>query len=355
MKISLKDIAGFIGGEITGDEKLEVKNLARIEEALPGDLTFLYLSHYEKYFPSTKASAILVKPGFNKSRDDISYVEVSDPNKAFFKLVRKFFLPSYPLEGIDETTFIHPDADVGENFSAGKNVVISEGCRIGNNVKIFHNTVLLQNVEIGDDCLVFQNVSIRENCKIGNRVIIHPGTVIGSDGFGFEPDDKGKFIKIPQIGNVIVEDDVELGSNVSVDRASIGSTIIKRGVKIDNLVQIAHNVYIGDDTVISDQAGISGSTKVGKNCFILGQVGLTGHIDIADNVILIAQSGVSKSITKAGTYFGSPAKEVKTAYKLESHIRNLPDYAKKISELEGEIKSLREKIDKKTFKDSDRK
>ena len=350
MKINLKDIAGFIGGEITGDESLEIKNLAKIEEARPGDLTFLYLTHYEKHFLSTKASAILVKPGFNKSRSDISYVEVPDPNKAFFKLVRKFFPPSYPLEGVDKTAFIHPDAEIGENVAAGKNVVISEGCRIGNNVRIFHNTVLLQNVEIGDDCLLFQNISIRENCKIGNRVIIHPGTVIGSDGFGFEPDEKGQFSKIPQIGNVIIEDDVELGSNVSVDRASIGSTIIKRGVKVDNLVQIAHNVYIGEDTVISAQAGISGSTKVGKNCFILGQVGLTGHIDIADNVIIIAQSGVSKSITKAGTYFGYPAKELKTAYKLESHIRNLPDYAKKITELEGEIKSLREKINKKTIK-----
>jgi len=347
MKVCLKDIADFIGGIITGDEKIEIKNLAKIEEAEPGDLTFLYLPHYDKYFPSTRASALLVKPGFNKSRNDISYIEVSDPNKAFFKLVRKFFSPSFPLEGIDNTAFIHPDAKLGDNVAVGKNVVISEGCRIGSNVKIFHNTVLLQDVEIGDDCLIFQNVSIRENCRIGNRVIIHPGTVIGSDGFGFEPDDNGRVHKIPQIVNVIIEDDVELGSNVSVDRASIGSTIIKKGVKVDNLVQIAHNVVIGEDTIISAQAGISGSTRVGKNCFILGQVGLTGHIEIADNVILIAQSGVSKSILKAGTYFGYPAKDIKTAYKLESHIRNLPVYAKKISELENEINYLKTLTDKK--------
>ena len=230
-------------------------------------------------------------------------------------------------------------------------MVISRGCRIGKNVKIFHNTVLLEDVEIGDDCLIFQNVSVREKCKIGNRVIIHSGTVIGSDGFGFEPDKEGRFHKIPQIGNVIIEDDVELGSNVSIDRASIGSTVIKRGVKVDNLVQIAHNVYIGEDTIISAQAGISGSTKVGKNCFILGQAGLTGHIEIADNVILIAQSGVSKSITKAGTYFGYPAKELKTAYKLESHIRNLPEYAKKITELEKELKMLKEKLGDKSAGD----
>ncbi len=348
MKITLDDIAVFIGGKITGEGNLEIKNLAKIEDAAAGDLTFLYLSQYEKYFNSTNASAILVKPGFAKTRSDISYVEVPDPNKAFFKLVRKFFPPIFPLEGIDGSAFIHPDALLGENTTLGKNVVISRGCKIGNNVKIFHNTVILEDVAIGDDCLIFQNVSIREKCKIGNRAIIHPGTVIGSDGFGFEPDKEGRFHKIPQIGNVIIEDDVELGSNVSIDRASIGSTIIKRGVKVDNLVQIAHNVYIGEDTVISAQAGISGSTKVGKNCFILGQVGLTGHIEIADNVILIAQSGVSKGISKAGTYFGSPAKEIKTAFILESHIRNLPEYVKKISQLENEIKMLKEQIENKS-------
>jgi UDP-3-O-[3-hydroxymyristoyl] glucosamine N-acyltransferase len=348
MKVSLKEIADFIGGKITGNEELEINNLAKIEEAEPGDLTFLYLSHYEKFFPVTKAAAVIVKPGFDKSREDISYIEVKDPNKAFFKLIRKFFPPSFPLDGVDSTAFVHPEAVLGENVSLGRNVVISENCRIGNNVRIFHNSVILQDVEIGDDCLIFQNVSIREKCKIGNRVIIHPGTVIGSDGFGFEPDEEGKFHKIPQIGNVIIEDDVELGSNVSVDRASIGSTVIQKGVKVDNLVQIAHNVIIGENTIISAQAGISGSTKVGKNCFILGQAGLTGHIEIADNVILIAQSGVSKSITKAGTYFGYPAKDIKTAYKLESHIRNLPDYVTRISELENEIKNLKAQIDKKS-------
>ena len=348
MKVNLQEIADFIGGKITGKSDVEIKSLAKIEEAIPGDLTFLYLAHYEKFFPETKASAILVKPGFEKTRSDISYIEVPDPNKAFFKLVRKFFHPSFPLEGIDETAYVHPSAILGENVAIGRNVIISEGCKIGNNTKIFHNTVLLENVEVGEDSLIFQNVSIRENCKIGSRFIAHSGTVIGSDGFGFEPDEQGMFHKIPQIGNVIIEDDVELGSNVSIDRASIGSTVLKRGVKVDNLVQIAHNVTIGENTVISAQAGISGSTKVGKNCFILGQVGLTGHIEIADNVILIAQSGVSKSITKAGTYFGSPAKEIKTAFKLESHIRNLPDYVKKISNLEKEIKELKEQIHNKS-------
>lgn len=338
------EIADFVGGTIYGNKLKEVKNLARIEEAQPGDLTFLYLPVYEKYFETTKASAILVKPAFNKTRNDITYIEVNDPNKAFFKILARYFSPKFNLTGIDQSAFVHPDAVLGVNVALGKNVVISSGCKIGDNTKIFHNTVLLEGVEVGKDSLIFQNVSIREKCKIGNRVIIHPGTVIGSDGFGYFTDEKGVYQKIPQIGNVVIEDDVELGSNVSIDRAALGSTIIKRGVKIDNLVQIAHNVVVGEDTVISSQTGISGSTKIGNHCILAGQVGLIGHIQIADNVIIMAQSGISKSILKPGQYFGSPAKEVKTMMKLEAHLRNLPDYAEKIKELEKKNEELTEEI-----------
>jgi UDP-3-O-[3-hydroxymyristoyl] glucosamine N-acyltransferase len=322
-----------------------VEKLPAIEEAQNDDLTFLYLPAYEKFLSSTKASAIIVKTGFDKKRDDISYIETEEPNKAFFKLIKRYFTPEFPLTGIDPTAFIAPDVIVGKNFSVGKNVVISAGCIIGDNVKIFHNTVILENVEIGSDCLVFQNISIREKCKIGNRCIIHANTVIGSDGFGYDMDENGVFQKIPQVGNVIIEDDVEIGSNVSIDRASIGSTLIKRGTKIDNLSQIAHNVVIGEDTIISSQVGISGSTKVGDHCYILGQVGLTGHIEIGNKVILIAQSGVSKSILKEGTYFGSPAKEIKNAFQIEAHIRNLPKYAEKITQLEKQLKELNAKLD----------
>jgi UDP-3-O-[3-hydroxymyristoyl] glucosamine N-acyltransferase len=346
MKLLLQVVSDFIGGKITGNRNLVIKNLAKIEEAQPGDLTFLYLPAYEKFLSSTKASAVIVKTGFNKKRDDISYIETEEPNKAFFKLVSRYFTPNFPLKGIDPTAFIDPSVKTGKNFAAGKNVVISAGCSIGDNVKIYHNTVVLEDVEIGNDCLLFQNISIREKCKIGGRCIIHANTVIGSDGFGYDQDERGVFQKIPQIGNVVIEDDVEIGSNVSIDRASIGSTIIKRGTKIDNLSQIAHNVVIGEDTIISSQVGISGSTKVGNNCFILGQVGLTGHIEIGDKVILIAQSGVSKSILKEGTYFGSPAKEVKNAFQIEAHIRNLPKYAEKITQLEKQIKEINARLDK---------
>lgn len=346
MKITLKEVAELVDGKLIGNKEIVIKNLAKIEEAESGDLTFLYLPAYFKYFPTTHASAILVKPDFKKVREDISYIEVKDPNKAFFKIVNHFFTPEFVLEGIDSTAFIHSKAKIGKNVSLGKNTVISSGCVIGDNVKIFHNTVLHDDVVVGNDCLFFSNVSIREKCVIGNRVIIHSGTVVGSDGFGYDADEKGVFQKIHQIGIVKIEDDVELGANVCVDRASTGATVIKKGVKIDNLVHVAHNVLIGDNTAIAAQAGISGSTKIGKNCLIAGQVGIVGHIEIADKVTLIAQAGVSKGIPKPGMYFGSPAKEMSTALRLEGHIRSLPDYAKKIHQLETQVKELLDKVSK---------
>jgi UDP-3-O-[3-hydroxymyristoyl] glucosamine N-acyltransferase len=344
MELTLKEIADVVGGKFVGDENLIIKNISKIEEAQEGDLTFLYLPAYEKFFQSTKASAIFVKPGFSKSRKDISYIEVQNPNTAFFSIIEKYFKPSFNLGGIDPTAYIDLTANLGNNVSLGRNVVISKGCKIGNNVTIYHNTVLLDEVEIGEDTLIFSNVSIREKCKIGKRVIIHPGTVIGSDGFGYNPDAEGVFHKIPQIGNVIIEDDVEIGSNVTVDRATIGSTVIKKGVKIDNLVQVAHNVVVGENTVIIAQSGISGSTKIGNNCVLLGQTGLVGHIDITDKVIIGAQSGVTKSITKPGQYFGSPAKDHRTALRLEALVRSLPEYVEKIKELEREVQDIKKKL-----------
>ncbi len=344
MELSVKEIAEFIGGKFTGPENIAIQNLAKIEEAKAGDLTFLYLPAYEKYFSETKASAIIVKPSFTKSRNDITYIEVPNPNTAFFQIVEKYFKPKFDLTGIDSTAFVDMSAVIGNNVALGKNVVVSAGCKIGNNVKIFHNTVLLEDVEIGDDSLIFQNISIREKCKIGKRVIIHPGTVIGSDGFGYNPDTNGVYHKISQIGNVIIEDDVEIGSNVSVDRASIGSTVIKKGVKIDNLVQVAHNVVVGENTVLVAQSGISGSTKLGRNCILAGQAGLVGHIELSDGVIINAQSGVTKSIHKAGQYRGSPAQDFKSALKLEALIRNLPDYVDKIKQLQDQVAELKEKI-----------
>ena len=347
MEIKISQLAELINGKIDGDPNLIITNLAGIDEARNGDLTFLYMPVYEKFFNTTKASAIIIKPDFHKTREDITTIKTKEPDKALAKIIVTFFKPELKITGIDKTAYVDINAIIGKNVTHGKNVVISAGCKIGNNSKILHNTVLLDNVEIGSDTLIYQNVSIRENTKIGNKVIIHSGTVIGSDGFGFNLDEKGIYHKVPQIGNVIIEDDVELGSNVSIDRAAIGSTIIKRGVKVDNLVQIAHNVVIGEDTVIVSQTGISGSTKIGNNCILAGQVGVIGHLDITDNVIIMAQSGISKSIKKPGKYFGSPAKDLHTALRLEAHIRNLPEYTEKIKSLEKEMKNFKKMLNKK--------
>jgi UDP-3-O-[3-hydroxymyristoyl] glucosamine N-acyltransferase len=346
MKITIKEIASLINGKISGDDSLEISNLAKIEDAKTGELTFLYLSAYEKYFSSTKASAIIVKPDFQKSRQDITYIETPSPEKAFFSIVKKYFTPEFPLTGIDSTASIHPTAVIGDNTAIGKNVVISAGCKVGDSAKIFHNTTFMENVVIGNSTLIHSNVSIRENCEIGNNVIIHSGSVIGSDGFGYGQNENGSYEKVPQIGNVIIEDDVEIGSNVSIDRAAIGSTIIKRGCKIDNLVQIAHNVSVGEDTVISAQTGVSGSTKVGKSCILAGQAGLVGHIELGDNVIITAQAGVSKSIPKPGYYSGSPAMEMRSYQKMQAQVRFISDYANRIKELENQVILLKEQLNK---------
>jgi UDP-3-O-[3-hydroxymyristoyl] glucosamine N-acyltransferase len=344
MKIKLKAAADFVGGAVIGNPEIELTGLAKIEEAKEGDLTFLYLPSYEKFLSTTKASAVLIGPNFNKSRSDIGYIEVKDPHVALQKIITSFLNPKINLDGIDKSASIHSSVKLGANVKIGKNVVIDAGCSVGDGTTILHNTVILENVKIGSNCLIYTNVSIRENCEIGNNVIIHSNTVIGSDGFGYLPTATGAYAKIPQIGNVVLEDDVELGSNVSIDRAALGSTRIKKGVKIDNLVQIAHNVVVGDHTAIASQAGIAGSTTIGKHCMLAGQVGIVGHIEIADQVIVGAQSGISKPITRSGKYRGSPAQDMGQALKIEAHLRNVPVYAEKIKKLEEKIAFLEQKI-----------
>lgn len=344
MKITVQEAADLLGGRLYGDPSTVITGISKIEDANPGDLTFFYLSSYEKFLATTKASAILVKPDVEKSRTDTCYIEVEDPKNAFQKIISSYFSYELSLTGIDNTASISPSAKVGKKVSIGKNVVISENCVIGDNTKIFHNTVLMDNVKIGSDSLIYPNVTIRENCVIGNKVIIHSGAVIGSDGFGYTQDKNGAYEKIPQIGNVIIEDDVEIGSNVSIDRASLGSTIIKKGVKLDNLIQIAHNVVIGENTVVSAQVGISGSTKIGKNCILAGQVGVVGHIVINDGIIVGAQSGVSKSLVNKGTYSGSPANEIGSHLKLQAHVRNIPTYTEKIKQLQKDIEEIKSQV-----------
>ncbi len=344
MKIKLKEAADFVGGVVFGNPEIEITGLAKIEEAKKGELTFLYLKTYEKELATTKASAVLIAPEFKKIRDDLSYIEVKNPNAAIQKIITAFLLPKINLSGIDKSAFVDSTAQIGKNVAAGKNVVVSAGCIIGDNSIIHHNSVLLENVKVGSNCLIYPNVSVRENCVLGNNVIIHSNTVIGSDGFGYITNEKNEHEKVPQIGNVIIEDNVELGSNVSVDRATLGSTIIKKGVKVDNLVQIAHNVVIGENSFIIAQTGIAGSTTIGKNCILAGQAGVVGHIKIGDGVVVTAQSGVSKSIDKPGKYRGTPVQELSQSLRTEAHIRNLPTYAEKIKKLEEKIAFLEIKI-----------
>lgn len=351
MKFTVNAAAELVGGKIFGNGNLELLRVTKIEEAKQGDLSFLYLPSYLKYLENTSATAVIISPKFDKVNKNLTYIEVEKPEQAILQIIQKFFMPKFELNGISETSVISGSAKIDESAAIGENVFIGNNCSIGKGTKIFHNSVIMDSTIIGENCLIHPNVTLREQTEIGNRVIIHSGTVVGSDGFGYSPNSDGSYTKIPQIGNVVIEDDVELGSNVSIDRAALGSTRILKGTKLDNLVQVAHNVTIGKDTVLSAQTGIAGSTKVGSNCIIAGQVGVVGHIEITDNVIIGAQTGVSKSITKSGKYFGYPAKEMATALRLEAHVRNLPKTADKISSLEKRIEELEKQLNMKNVKD----
>lgn len=347
MKITVKDVADFIGGTVFGNSQLEITNIAKIEEAKPTQLSLLYRQHFIKYLDTTKASVLIISKDIEKKREDITYIVADNPNKALQEIIVKFFNPEFKIDSIAPSASVDESVQLGENVGIGENVVIEKNCSIGENTTIYHNTVILSNTKIGKNCLIFPNVTIREDTIIGDNVIIHSGTVVGSDGFGYAPNQTGEIHKIPQIGNVIIEDDVELGSNVSIDRAAMGTTIIRKGAKIDNLVQIAHNVEIGSSTSISAQTGISGSTKVGKHCILAGQVGLADHIEIGNHVLIGAQSGVAKSLPKPGKYFGYPAKDYGVSLRLEAHYRNLPKYAQKIKEFEAKIEELEKKLNDK--------
>ncbi|MEE9186772.1 MAG: UDP-3-O-(3-hydroxymyristoyl)glucosamine N-acyltransferase [Bacteroidota bacterium] len=338
-----QDIARMLDAELVGDGNLEVSKVAKIEGAQEGELTFLANQKYMKFLETTGASVILVSKTFDvksvhRTRP-LTYVRVADPYLGFLRVLKALNPPVETLpSGIHPTAVIAKSASIGDSPSIGAHVVIGERCRIGANTRIHHGTVIADDVHIGENCLLYANVTVHERCTVDNRVIIHSGTVIGSDGFGFAPRGDGTYEKIPQIGTVVIEDDVEIGANCSIDRASLGETLIKRGVKLDNLIQVAHNVSIGEHTVIAAQTGISGSTRIGDNCMIAGQVGFVGHIEVADGVTVGAQSGVSRSLqTPGGAYFGYPAKEHRRALRLEAALRQLPDVIEALRALERRI------------------
>jgi len=329
--MKLSEISKLLSGEIEGDADLEIDNVGKIESAGPNEITFIANPAYEKYYSTTKAGAIIVSRRLDiadvqrKSRKPLSLLRVDDPYLAFLELLDKLS-PKTELQivGIHKNAVISESAKISrDSVRIGANCFVGEKCKIGKRVSILPGTVLLNSVEVGDDVLIYPNVSVYPGCKIGSRVIIHSGTVIGSDGFGQARNSDGSFQKIPQKGIVVIEDDVEIGSNCSIDRATLGATVIHKGVKLDNQIQIAHNVEIGENTVIAAHTGIAGSTKIGRNCMIGGKVGIVGHIEVCDNVIITAATNVSKSITKPGMYSGYRAQPQMQELRHEAALRNL--------------------------------
>ena len=343
MQFTATQIALLINGKIEGDPHAKVTSFGKIEEAKEGQLTFFANSKYEEFLYSTKASIIIINESYELLHTVNSvFIRVPDAYTAFATLLSNFQeIKQEQHSGIHEQSFIAKTARYGQNVFIGAFAYVGENALVGHNTKIFPGAYIGDNVHIGDNCVIHPGVKIYTDCKVGNFVIIHAGTVIGSDGFGFVPQADGTMKKIPQIGNVVIEDNVEIGSNTSVDRATIGSTVIKSGAKLDNLIQIAHNVEVGENTAIASQAGVSGSTKIGKSVIIGGQAGLAGHINIADNVKINGQSGVNKSVKTDGiSITGTNAYEYTKAMRSMAIARNLPEMDKRISVLEALVKQL---------------
>ncbi len=344
MEFSAKQIAEVLQGEIEGNPEVKVSNLSKIEEGKPGTLSFLANPAYEKYIYDTNASIVIVNKDFKPEREiSATLIRVDDAYAAFAALL-EFYQQNKPKKtGISDKASIAESARIGQDVYIGDFVVIGENVVIGDHCSILPNVTVADNVQIGNGTKLYPGVKVYEDCKIGKDCTIHAGVVIGSDGFGFAPQTEG-YKKVPQIGNVIIEDNVEIGSNTVIDRATLGSTIIKKGVKLDNLIQIAHNVVVGENTVIAAQSGISGSTKLGKNCMIGGQVGIIGHLTIADEVKIAAQSGIGRSIKEKGAIVeGSPAFNIRDYQRSYVHFRRLDALVKRVNELERKLKELGEK------------
>ncbi len=344
MEFKATDIAQFLNGEVVGDGNVKISNVSKIEAGKPGTLAFLANPKYEHYIYDTKASAVLVNKSF-EPRESIqaTLIKVDDAYQAFASLLELYIQEkTNQKRGIEQPSSIAPTATIGENIYLGSFAYIGQHSKIGDDVKIYPQVFIGENVVIGDNCIIYAGAKIYDDCVIGNNCIIHAGVVIGSDGFGFAPQKDGSYKKIPQIGNVIIEDNVEIGANTTIDCGTMGSTIIRKGVKLDNLVMVAHNCEIGENTVIASQSGMAGTTKVGKNCRFGGQVGLAGHLTIGDNVQIGAQSGVAASVKDNETLFLSPAFEHKEAIKAAIVFKRLPQLDKEVRKLQKEIKSLKE-------------
>lgn len=340
MKFTAFQIAGMLGGTVEGNPEATISKLSKIEEGEPGSLSFLSNPLYNQYIYTTNASVVIVNNTFVPEHPlAATLIRVESADLAFAKLLEIYNQIKNDKKGISSLSFIDPSAQVGPDAYVGEFAVIGENVVVGKNVKVHPHVYIGDNTTIGDNCMLFYGVKIYSDNKIGKNCILHAGTVIGSDGFRFNQHE-GKNVKVPQIGNVVIGDDVEMGANCTVDRATFGSTVIRCGVKLDNLVHVAHNVEIGENTVIAAGTGIAGSTKVGKNCMISGHVSMTGHITIADGTILGGATGVSKSLTKPGqAYLGVPALEVSRFRRSTVLFRNLPELEARISKLEKDQKN----------------
>jgi UDP-3-O-[3-hydroxymyristoyl] glucosamine N-acyltransferase len=338
MQFTARQIADLLKGKLEGNADAVITKLAKIEEGEPGAISFLANPAYTPYIYTTKASLVIVNKDFTAIAPiAATLLRVDSAENAFATLLEMYNQVKLNKKGISKLAFISESATVGKDIYAGEFSFIGENARIGNNVKIYPQVYVGDNAVIGDNTTLFSGVKIYSETSIGKNCIIHSGTVLGSDGFRFNPESDTK--KVPQIGNVIIEDDVELGANCAIDRATLGSTILRKGVKFDNMVHIAHNAEIGEGTYFAAQSLVGGSTKVGKNCMISGQVGMVGHLTIADNTSMTAQAGISKSITRpGGTYMGSPAFEISKYRKTYIHFRNLNDLVDRISALEKQNK-----------------
>lgn len=346
MKFTAKQIAETLNGTIEGNPEIIVYKLSKIEEGTEGSLSFLANKLYTQYIYTTSASIVIVNKDFIAEQEIKStLIKVDDAYSAFATLLEMYNQIKLNKSGISTLAFISETATISSNNYIGEFAYIGENVVIGENTKIYPQVYIGDNCKIGNNTTLYAGVKIYSDIEIGNNCILHAGVVIGADGFGFAPQNDNNYQKIAQIGNVVIEDDVEIGANTTIDRATLGSTIIKKGVKIDNLNQIAHNVVIGENTVIAALSGISGSAKVGKNCMIGGQVGIVGHISIADNVKIAAQSGIPSSIKKDGEILmGSPALQLNEYKKSYVHFKNLNKFDAKIKELENKIKELENKM-----------
>jgi UDP-3-O-[3-hydroxymyristoyl] glucosamine N-acyltransferase len=345
LEFSAQQIAMMIQGQVEGDASVTVHNFGKIEEATAGQITFLANPKYEAFLYTTAASIVIIGAQQQlKEKIKATLIRVPDAYAAFATLLTKYQeLKAQQLEGIQSPSFIAPSAKIGTNHFIAAFAYINEGATLGDHVKIFPNVVIGENVKIGNHVTIHPGVVVYADCVIGNHVTIHSGSIIGSDGFGFAPKEDGSYQKVPQLGNVVIEDDVEIGSNCSIDRATMGSTYIRKGVKIDNLCQIAHNVDVDEHTAMAAQVGIAGSAKIGKYVMIGGQTGIAGHLHIADGTKIVAQSGIPSTVKSADTLMGSPAINHNDFKRSYIGFRKLPFILSKIQEFERQLKELTKK------------